>query len=184
MERALGEAFYIQGRIDDALEHLTRSSQIQPTDIAFFNIGTIKFQQKKFEKAAFYYRKVLEYPGEARTLAQIHNNLAVLEMQPGSLADAEKQFRESVALDPASDRHRVAYGWLLAKQAGYREAISQYEEAVKTEPDALAYLSLGSALEEQRKLPQAAEAYRKTLTLAPSFQEAQLRLNAIAGNRQ
>jgi tetratricopeptide (TPR) repeat protein len=83
MERALGETFYSQGRIDDALEHLTRSSQIQPTDIAFFNTGTIKFQQKKFEKAACYYRKALEYPGDARTLAQIHNNLAAIEMQQG-----------------------------------------------------------------------------------------------------
>jgi tetratricopeptide (TPR) repeat protein len=184
MERALGEAFYSQGRIDDALEHLTRSSQIQPTDIAFFNIGTIKFQQKKFEKAAFYYRKVLEYPGEARTLAQIHNNLAVLEMEQGSLADAEKHFRESVALDPASARHRVAYGWLLAKQARYDEAISQYEEAVKTVPDALACFSLGSALEEQHKLSQAAEAYRKTLALAPSFQEAQLRLKLSSAQAQ
>jgi len=184
MERALGEAFYNQGRIDEALEHLTRSFQIQPTDTAFFEMGTIKLQQKKFEEAAFYYQKALQYPGEARTLAQIHNNLAVLDMQQGSLADAEKHFRESVALDPASARHRLAYGWLLAKQARYDEAISQYEAAVKTAPDALAYFSLGSALEEQHKIPQAAAAYRKTLALAPGFQEAQLRLNAIAANRQ
>lgn len=184
MERALGEAFYNQGRIDEALEHLTRSSQIQATDTAFFEIGTIKFEQKRFEEAAFYYRNALQYPGEARTLAQIHNNLAVLEMQQGSLADAENHFRESIALDPAAARHRVAYGWLLAKQARYDEAISQYEEAVKTAPDAFAYFSIGSALEEQHKLPQAAEAYRKTLALAPGFQEAQLRLNTIMGNRQ
>jgi protein O-mannosyl-transferase len=184
MERALGEAFYSQGRIDEALDHLTRSFEIEPTDTAFFEIGTIKFQQKKFDEAASYYRKALQYPGEARTLAQIHNNLALLEMQQGSLTDAEKHFRESVALDPASARHRVAYGWLLAKQSRYDEAVSQYEEAVKIAPDALAYFSLGSALEEQHKLPQAADAYRKTLALAPGFQEAQLRLNAIAGNRQ
>jgi protein O-mannosyl-transferase len=184
MERALGEAFYSQGRMDDALEHLTRSSQIQPTDTAFFSIGTIKFQQKKFEEAAFFYQKALQYPGEARTLAGIHNNLAVLETQQGSLADAEKDFKESIALDPFSARHRVAYGWLLAKEARYDEAISQYEEALKTVPDALAYFSLGSALEEQHKLPQAAEAYRKTLALAPSFEVAQLRLNAITAGGQ
>jgi tetratricopeptide (TPR) repeat protein len=183
MERALGEALYSQGRVDEALEHLERSVEIQPTVDAFFDIGTIEQQGQKSDEAAFYYQRALRYPGDARTRAQIHNNLAVLEMQQGLLADAEQHFRESVALDPASARHRVAYGWLLAKQARYDEAISQYQEAIKANPDAFAYFSIGSALEEQHKLPQAAEAYRKTLALAPGFQEAQLRLHAIAGNR-
>ena len=183
MERALGEAFYSEGRLDEAVEHLTRSFEIQPTDVAFFEMGTIKLQQQKLEEAAFYYEKALQYPGEAVMLAQIHNNLAVLEMQQGSLVEAEKHFRESVALDPASARHRIAFGWLLAKQGRYDEAISQYESAVQIAPDALAYFSLGSALESQHKLPQAADAYRETLALAPSFQEARLRLNAIAGTR-
>jgi protein O-mannosyl-transferase len=182
MEKALGEAFYNRGRIDEALEHLERSAQIQPTDTALFEIGTIEFQQKKFEEAAFYYRTALQYPGEAQMSAQIHNNLAVLEMQQGSLDDAGKDFAASIALDPTSARHRIAYGWLLARQARYDEAIVEYEEAIKIAPDALAYFSLGSALEEQHKLSQAAAAYQQTLKLAPSFQEAQLRLNAIASN--
>ena len=104
-------------------------------------------------------------------------------MAQGTLADAEKNFRESIALDPASGRHRVAYGWLLVRQSRYDEAVAQYEEAVKIVPDAVTYFSLGSALEQQHKLPQAAEAYRKTLALAPDFQEAQSRLVAIAGDR-
>jgi tetratricopeptide (TPR) repeat protein len=182
MERALGEALYNRGRTDEALEHLARSAQIQPTDTALFEIGTIEFQQNKFAEAAFDYRRALQYPGEAQMSAQIHNNLAVLEMQQGALGDADKDFATSIALDPASARHRMAYGWLLAKQARYDEAISQYEAAVKIAPDALAYFSLGSALEQQHKLSQAADAYHKTLTLAPGFQEAQWRLNAIAGN--
>jgi protein O-mannosyl-transferase len=184
MERTLGETYYSQGRTDEALEHLTRSFQIWPTDVAFFDVGAIKFQQKKFEEAAFYYQKALQYRGGTQTLAKIHNNLAVVEMQQGSLANAEKHFRESVALDPYSARHRLAYGWLLAREARYDEAILQYEEAIKTAPDAIAYFSLGSALEGQHKFPEAAEAYRKTLALAPDSQQAQLRLNAIAGNHQ
>jgi tetratricopeptide (TPR) repeat protein len=183
MERALGEALYGQGRIDEALDHLKRSVQIQPTDTAFFEIGTIKLLQKNLDEAKFYFEQALLYPGEAATLAQVHNSLAVIEMQQGSLADAEQHFRESIALDPLSARHREAFGWLLVKEGRYDEAIAQYEQAVKIAPDALAYFSLGSALEGERKLPQAADAYRKTLALAPGFQEAQLRLNVITGNR-
>jgi tetratricopeptide (TPR) repeat protein len=184
MEKALGEAFYSQGHMDEALEHLARSVEIRPTDTALFEIGTIQFQQGRLDAAAFYFQQALRYPGEPRTLAQIDNSLAVLEMQQGSLADAEKHFRESVALDPASARHRVAYGWLLARQGRYDEAIAQYDAALKIAPDALAYFSLGSALEQQHKLPEAAAAYRQTMALAPNFQDAQLRLNAIAGSGQ
>jgi len=54
----------------------------------------------------------------------------------------------------------------------------QYEEAVKTAPDALAYFSLGSALEEQRKFQQAATPIAKRWR-SPRFQQAQLRLKAI-----
>jgi tetratricopeptide (TPR) repeat protein len=184
MEKALGEAFYSQGRMDEALEHLMRSVQIRPTDTAFFEIGTIQMQQGRLDAAASYFRQALEYPGEPHTLAQIDNSLAVIEMQQGSLADAEKHFRESVALDPASARHRVAYGWLLARQGRYDEAIAQYDAALKIAPDALAYFSLGAALEEQHKLPEAVAAYRKTIALAPNFRDAQLRLNTIAANGQ
>lgn len=184
MERALGEAYYSQGRIDEAVAHLTCSVQIQPSDVAFYNLGTIRLRQQRFAEAAFYYQKARQYPGEPRTLAQIDNNLAVLEMQQGSLAEAEKHFKESVALDPASVRHRVAYGSLLAKEAKYDEAISQFQAAVKTAPDLLAYFSLGSALEMQHRIPEAIAAYRNTLRLSPGFQEAQVRLNALAANPQ
>jgi len=110
MERALGEAFYSQGRINEALEHLTRSLQIRPTETAFFEIGTIKLLQRKVDEAEFYFQQALRYPEDASTAAKVHNSLLVLGMQKGSLAAAEKDFRESVALDPSSARHRVAFG--------------------------------------------------------------------------
>jgi protein O-mannosyl-transferase len=179
MERSLGEAFYNEGHMDEALDHLTRSAQIEPTDTALFEIGTIKFQQAKLDEASFYYQQALQYPAEKKTLAQIHNNLAVLEMQQGSLAEAEKHFQESLALDPGSARHRIAFGWLLAKEARYDDAIAQYTEAMQGTPDPLAYFSIGSALEEQHKFREAADAYRTTVSLAPNFREAQLRIDAL-----
>jgi len=183
MERALGETYYNQGRIDDAVTHLSRSLQIQPSDVAFFNLGTIRFRQQKFAEAAFYYQKALQYPGEPATLAQINNNLAILEMQQGSLADAEKHFKESIALDPASARHHLGYGLLLEKEGRYDEATAQLEAAVKTAPDPLAFFSMGVALEKQHRIPEAIAAYRNTLALSPAFQEARVRLNELSPSR-
>ena len=184
MERTLGETLYSQGRIDEALVHLLRSVRIEPTDVALYDLGTIKLQQNKLDEAAYYLEQALRYPGEARTLAQIHNNLAALEMQQGLAAEAEKNFEQSVMLDPDSARHRVAYGWLLAKEAKYDAAVSQFEAALKTSPDAMTYFYLGSALEQQHKLGQAADAYRKTLALSPNLTEAHARLEAIGAVRQ
>ncbi len=183
MERTLGETLYAQGRLGEAVEHLTQSVQDQPTDAALYDLGTIDLQQNKVAEATAYFQQALQYPGEERMLAQIQNNLAVIEMQQGAFADAEPHFKESIRLDPSSARHRVAYGWMLAKEARYDEAASQFEEAVKSAPDAMAYFYLGSALEQQHKFDQATEAYRKTLVLAPNLQEAQARLNAIAALR-
>lgn len=183
MERTLGETFYTQGRIDEALVHLKRSLAIQPTDVALYDVGTIKLQQNSPTEAAFYFEKALEYPGEAATLAQIHNNLAVLEMQQGALVDAEQHFQKSLALAPDSARHRIAYGWLLTRESRYDEAVAQFEQAIRISPDAMAYFSLGSALEQQHKLDQAVDAYRQTLALSPNLHEAQARLDAIAATR-
>jgi protein O-mannosyl-transferase len=180
MERTLGETLYSQGRIDEALVHLRRSLELQPTDVAFYDVGTIKLQQNNPAEAVLYFRKALEYPGEPATLAQIYNNLAVLEMQQGALADAEQHFQKSLALVPDSPRHRIAYGWLLTRESRFDEAVAQFEQAIKISPDAMAYFSLGSVLEQQHKLNQAADAYRMTLALAPNLHEAQARLDAIA----
>jgi protein O-mannosyl-transferase len=180
MERTLGETFYSQGRINEALDHLMRSLRLQPTDVAFYDVGTIKLQQKNPAEAAFYFQKALDYPSEAATQAQIHNNLAVLEMQQGALADAEKHFQKSLALVPDSARHHMAYGWLLTRESRYDEAVAQFEQAITISPDAMAYFSLGSVFEQQHKFNLAADAYRKALAISPNLHEAQARLNAIA----
>jgi len=180
MERSLGETFYADNRVGEAVIHLTRSVQEQPTDVALYDLGTIKLQQNAIGEAVIYFQQALKYPGETRVSAQVHNNLAVIKMQGGMLADAEEHFKQSLALDPDSSRHHVAYGWLLMKQSRYSEAATQFENAVSRSPDAMTYFYLGSVLEQEHELDKASDAYRKTLALAPGLQQAQARLNAIA----
>lgn len=180
MERALGETLYDDGRVQEAVIHLTRSVQEQPTDVALYDLGTIKLRQNAIAEAVADFQQALKYPGETRVAAQIHNTLAVIEMQQGVLADAEEHFKQSLALDPNSSRHHLAYGWLLMKQSRYSEAATQFETAISESPDAMAYFYLGSVFEQEHQLDKAADAYRKTLMLAPGLQQAQARLSAIA----
>lgn len=180
MERALGETLYDDGRVREAVIHLTRSVQEQPTDVALYDLGTIKLRQNAVDQAVADFQQALKYPGETRVSAQVHNTLAVIEMQRGMLADAEEHFKQSLALDPDSSRHHLAYGWLLMKESRYSESATQLETAISESPDAMAYFYLGSVFEQEHQLDKAADAYRKTLTLAPGLQQAQARLNAIA----
>lgn len=98
-----------------------------------------------------------------------------------------------VSLDGSEEDRRIffreknAVGHLsvsLPPPTGLRPTAGPVRGGPWATPDALAYFCLGSAPEEQRKLPPAADAYRKTLALSPGFQQAQLRLRAIAGSRQ
>jgi uncharacterized protein HemY len=66
------------------------------------------------------------------------------------------------------------------KQSRYSEAAIQFETAVSKSPDAMAYFYLGSVLEQEHEFEKAADAYRKTLILAPGLQQAQARLDALA----
>ena len=182
MERALGEAYYNQAHRRSAGAS-TRSPPDSPDRHRAFRDWHHQPAEKKFTKPNFIIGQALRYPGEARTSAQIHNNLAVLEMQQGSLRRCGEGFpRIGCPRSQFRSPSRSFPGWLLAKQGRYEEATVQYEEAVKTAPDALAYFSLGSA-PRTTQVPAGRRAYRKTLALAPGFQQAQLRLKAITGNR-
>ena len=183
MERSLGEALFSKGYRDEALQHFSRSVQEQPTDAALYDIGTIKLQQRKPDEAFAYFQQALQYPGENHALSQIHNTLAVLYMQRGLLPEAEQHFQKSLALEPGSARHHLAYGWLLAQESRYAEAAVQYELSLRVDPNGMVYYYLGSALEQEHRYDEAIAAYRKTLQMAPQLQDAQLRLNAIAAIR-
>ena len=77
-----------------------------------------------------------------------------------------------------------ALGFALAAQNNYKAAVPHYRKALQAKADyPVALNNLAFALEKQRKIDEAREAYEQALALDPSNKTAQKRLNLL-GRRQ
>jgi tetratricopeptide (TPR) repeat protein len=113
---------------------------------------------------------------------------AVEHHQHRRLAEAERIYRQILALDPrhADSLHLLG---VLAHQVGRNDAaVDLIGAAIGLDKRRAAYHSnLGTALQAQGKLEEAADSYRRALALKPDLAEAQMNLGAsfeAQGNRE
>jgi tetratricopeptide (TPR) repeat protein len=100
--------------------------------------------------------------------ANAHNNLGLVLMDQGQLADAAAQFKEARALEPRLAIAAYNWGLVLARQGHFKEAIAQYEDARRLDPGAAANPDhLGRALAALGKWDKAVEAFRQAVALEP-----------------
>jgi tetratricopeptide (TPR) repeat protein len=110
--------------------------------------------------------------------------LAVQHHQAGNFYQAERIYREILAVD---SNHADACNNLasaLLQQSKLDEAIHFYREALRLNPhSAAAAFNLGTALERQDKLDEAIRCYQDALLLNPDFAEAWNNLGIAEKNR-
>lgn len=91
-------------------------------------------------------------------------------------AEAEISYRKAVAQNGNNSRALYNLGCALQKEHRDSDAISQYELAVKSEPNARvrsqAYYNMGVAFQTQKNYGQAIEAYKNCLRLNPGDNDA------------
>ncbi|PLZ01123.1 hypothetical protein CY652_17725 [Burkholderia sp. WAC0059] len=100
----------------------------------------------------------------------------------GRLDDAERDYRATLAADPAHVDALHLLGVLRHQQGQHAEAVALVRRAADLRPDdAALQLNLGNALKAMGKLEGAIERFRNALTLAPTFALAHYNLgNAYA----
>jgi len=82
-------------------------------------------------------------------------------------------WQDTVEKHPHSPRARYNFGVLLVQQGRLREAIGQYEQALRIKPDyAEVHYNLGVALVQLGRLPEAIGQYEQALRIKPDFAEA------------
>jgi len=116
--------------------------------------------------------RVGQRPASAPTAAQaeaLFNEASRLH-QAGQVGEAERLYRQLVALDPrhATGLHNLA---VIACQTGrVGEAVPMFEGAIALDDGVyLFHNSLGNALKELRRFDEAAAAYARALALNPGF---------------
>ncbi len=106
--------------------------------------------------------------------AAAHDNLAQICLQEGRNEEAEKHARELERIDPhRRAKARLYWGTSLLIRHRFSEAIEQFQEAVRLDPNmALARNDLATALAQAAKLQGAVDQLHEAVRLAPDRPEA------------
>lgn len=145
-------------------------------------IQEVLFPKDAFQKARAAAAKALEIDD---TLAEAHASLAHISLHGWDWANAEREFKRAVELNP---NYATAHHWY----AEYLTALGRMEEAIAEEKrsqemDPLSLVintDVGWHLYYARRYDQAIEQYRKTLELDPNFTLAHLRLGQAYEQKQ
>lgn len=117
---------------------------------------------------------------DARTHAQFHAERGHQLLKQGFLSEAEREFRESLALNPSSSEAHAGLASVLESGNHSAEARSEAEEAIRLHPSAEALLVLAELELRENRTGTAAEEIDRALRLEPSNPAAQALKRAIA----
>ena len=89
------------------------------------------------------------------------------QFKQDKFADADVNYRKALELNPTNSRARYNLGNALLSQRKPKDAMKEYEEAVKTEKNpffkAAIYHNMGVILQSQKQFAQAIECYKESL---------------------
>ncbi len=111
-------------------------------------------------------------------LAEAHNGLAAcLAFHEWNWAEAEKEFRRAIDLDPHYGLARAWYGLYLTAMGRHEAALRERLTALDSDPLSLATnQNVATSLAALGRIDAAIEQYRKTLELEPRFHSARVGL--------
>jgi len=117
---------------------------------------------------------------DARTHAQFHADRGYLLLRQGFLSEAEREFREAIALNPSNAEPHAGLASVLEASGGLAEARSEAEEALRLHPSAEPLLVLARLDLRDNRTGTAAEEIDRALRLEPSNLAAQALKRAVA----
>jgi Tfp pilus assembly protein PilF len=133
----LGASLAAQGREDEAADAYRDAIAAQPTNgRAHANLGALLARTGESSDALVHVRRALELNPEDGTA-----HLTLASLLASTDADrAVHHLREAIRLRPRDARARTTYGRALLGRGQAREALVEFELAMKFDPDALAAL--------------------------------------------
>ncbi|PYL01726.1 MAG: hypothetical protein DME19_00630 [Verrucomicrobia bacterium] len=173
----LADIYLRTGKKDKAAEQLEAISRDNPrNEQAYYYLGNIASQEKRFTDAAEYFEQALKLKPEFEPvyyrLAELKINLNKPQEALELLDKARARFKQNFLLEFLT---AAAH----ARSRKYGEAVKHFTEAEviakANEPDSLTYIfyfQFGSALERHGGYAEAEKYFRKCLELSPNSAEA------------
>lgn len=135
----LGEALVAAGNADEAAGFFERALQVNPHYTgARANLAHALIQQKRWEPAAAELRQVLaDHPNDAGARQRLGEVLRLLGYQSamqGNFGAAAAYWRESLPFRPDDAQMHNDLGTVLAQSGHVREAVPEFEAALRIDP--------------------------------------------------
>ncbi|MFQ5561140.1 MAG: tetratricopeptide repeat protein, partial [Nitrospinota bacterium] len=172
-----------------ALDSLEQARIISPDNAERqTKIGEIYLEDGKMEKAKSAFSAALEHdPQKSREVGELY-------LKTGKAKEAETFFRKALKQcnDTMSRQEKEEtihifnrLGIALRKQGRWSDAISEYENSLKINPnDEVLYYNMGKAYLEGGDVDQAANCFRKALLIDPGFTEATEELEKLPSGKK
>jgi tetratricopeptide (TPR) repeat protein len=107
----LAEAFFQEGRLEEAIEHGQKALRIDPNQaVAHSALGLAFLQKGRGDEAVVHLQKALEITPSSAA----HSNLGVALMQKGRVDEALAHYKRAVEIDPQAVDAQNNMAWALA----------------------------------------------------------------------
>lgn len=181
----LGEAYYRNNRLPEALDETETAASMKPNyPEAANNLGQIYSQLNQPERAAAEYRMTIQYAQKLGTrdgAARAYNNLAYELVRMGQAGDAILMYRKAIEMNPDFSGAYNNLGFLFYQQGQYAEAEKCLLRAIQLEPTLPnAPSNLGLIYLRTGKLDLATAYLNESLRLEPRSGESWARLGEVA----
>ncbi|MBD2462581.1 tetratricopeptide repeat protein [Oscillatoria sp. FACHB-1407] len=168
-----GEAFYFEGRYQDALESYREAIRLKSDDPEIWINQAISLRRLgQYEQAIASHDKAIELrPDYRRAWYTKGYTLRVY----GRYEDAIACFDRAIELDPQAYRSWDNRGSILKELGRYEEAIASYDKAIEIQPDyAKAWNHKARCYAQWGKIDLALESLSKSIDLNPEYRQLAL----------
>ncbi|TXT39407.1 MAG: hypothetical protein FD138_92 [Planctomycetota bacterium] len=133
IHEAIATAHFVLKQYDQAIEHFTRVTQLQPMNAkAYINLGAVYNRKEEFQKAADILKKAISRDGKA---VEAYYNLGIAYRGTKQPAMAVNAYKEALKLNPRMLDAMQNLGNSYLEMNNPKAAIEQYKKALEIDPD-------------------------------------------------
>ncbi len=144
-----------------------------------YSLGARYYQNGSYEIAKVRLERALELDPK---LADAHYMLALTHEQLGNPRLATQHYEKAVRVEPNNHNARNAYGVFLCRQQRFKDAMKQFDKALKISDNDTRYVmytNAGACMTQKPDFEKAEEYFRKALEERATHAEALIQLAAL-----
>jgi tetratricopeptide (TPR) repeat protein len=173
----LGSVYWNSGNPREAEAQWRRAEALDPNNaMVLNNLGLVFAGKKDYRKAVECFERSMR---QRPIYTDAHLNLGRVLAEQGMEGPAELQLRAAVALAPLSIQARNGLGRFYFDNGRFPEAEEQFMRSVASEPNSLAYDSLGDIYARRGRPEQSERAFKQAMALDDFDSRAHFGLAAL-----